>query len=134
MAVGLWTVGGLLLCGCGGKGLNGVPVSGQVTLDGKPLADGSITFVPTGQGITAGGKIVDAYYELSPKDGLVPGTYKVRINALESTGQTIVDPAGNIEIPEMREAILPRYNMRTELTAEVTVDGPNRFDYDLRSE
>ena len=70
-----------------------------MTLDGKPLADGSITFIPAGKGISAGGKIVDSHYELSSKDGLVPGTYQVRINASESTGRTIVDPAGNMEKP-----------------------------------
>ena len=104
-----------------------------MTLDGKPLADGSITFIPAGKGISAGGKIVDSHYELSSKDGLVPATYQVRINASESTGRTIVDPAGNIEIPDMRNVIPPRYNTRTELTAEVTAEGPNRFDFDLKS-
>ena len=133
VAVGLWIIGGLLLCGCGGGGLTRVPVSGQVTLDGKPLANGSITFIPVGQGITAGGRIVDAHYELSSKDGLVPATYQVRINASEPTGRTIVDPVGNIEIPDMRNVIPPRYNMRTELSAKVTAEGPNRFDYDLKS-
>ena len=74
---------------------------------------------------------MDGQFALSSKDGLVPATYQVRINASELTGRTIVDPAGDIEIPETREMIPPRYNMQTELTREVTAEGPNRFDFDL---
>ena len=132
--VGLLILLGPVLCGCGGGGLDRLPVAGSVTLDGNPLADGSITFIPTGEGVTAGGKIADGQYEIPRSDGPVPGSHQVRINASEPTGETIIDPAGDIEVPQMRSLIPPKYNVQSELTAEVTADGPNRFDFELSSQ
>jgi hypothetical protein len=71
----------LFLAGCGGARLS--PVEGVVTLDGKPLADASIQFVPQGQGRDAtAGTDKNGNFAMStvePRDGVVPGTYKVVI-------------------------------------------------------
>ena len=49
----------LLICGCGGAG-GRQSIEGTVTLDGKPLEKGQITFVPQSgtQGPTAGAEII----------------------------------------------------------------------------
>jgi hypothetical protein len=62
-------------CGCGGS--TGGTVSGNVTLNGQPLAKGLITFSGEGAGTgTGGGSIVAGKYEV--KD-LPPGKYHVQI-------------------------------------------------------
>ncbi|MGL4943942.1 MAG: hypothetical protein ACRC46_12225 [Thermoguttaceae bacterium] len=71
-----------------------VPAAGVVTLDGKPLADASITFVPTsfgsesrGAGATSdtNGKFVVA--TLEPDDGIFPGDYKIVVDKREVVGK-----------------------------------------------
>lgn len=73
-----------LSCGCGRKGPRPVPVSGTVTVDGKPLAGGAITVAPE-KGRAAGGRIgPDGRFELSswqPGDGVAPGTHRVEVIA-----------------------------------------------------
>jgi len=34
----------------------------------------------------------------------------------------------------MRSVVPPRYNFQSELTAKVTAEGPNRFDFKLESQ
>ena len=73
-----------LSLGCGRKGPRPVPVSGTVTVDGKPLAGGAITVAPE-KGRAAGGRIgPDGRFELSswqPGDGVAPGTHRVEVIA-----------------------------------------------------
>ena len=80
----------LALVGCGGSKLS--PVEGVVLLDGKPVAGATIQFVPQGSGKDATGETdKDGQFVMStfqPRDGVVPGTYKVVISPLLGT----VDP------------------------------------------
>jgi hypothetical protein len=102
-------------------------VSGQVTLDGQPLADAAVTFQPVA-GEEAGSKVsasvgrtdADGNYELNyVKDiqGAAVGAHRVMIQAPLPTGQ---------------EQLPPRYNLSTELTADVQ-SGGNTFDFPLTS-
>ncbi len=72
----------VFIAGCGG-GSGTVPVSGIVRLDGQPLQDASISFVPEGGGKHATGTTdMSGKFVLStvdPRDGAMPGTYKVVI-------------------------------------------------------
>jgi len=77
----------VVLAGCGGQRTS--PVNGVVLLDGKPLAGASIQFVPQGTGRDATGQ-TDASGEFSmstfnPKDGVMPGEYKVVISPPAAT-------------------------------------------------
>lgn len=78
----------LNLIGCNFSGLS--PVAGVVTLDGQPLANASIQFIPQGMGrdATAGtnaqGEFVMSTQE--PRDGVAAGTYKVVITPPSSAG------------------------------------------------
>ena len=60
-----------------------VPVAGVLKLDGQPLKEASIQFVPQGSGrdatatTDANGKFTMSTYE--PRDGALPGSYKVVI-------------------------------------------------------
>jgi hypothetical protein len=124
----------IVATGCGGDRLQRVPVSGTVTLDGQSLAKGSITFLPVGAGVAAGGMIEGGTYAIVRDDGPAPGSYKVEINATEPTGETIIDPVGNIEVPQVRNPVPARYNRNTELTAEISATEPNVFDFALEQQ
>jgi hypothetical protein len=73
---------GFMLAGCGGPRLS--PVEGVVLLDGKPLADAAVQFVPQSAGRDATGQ-TDAAGKFvmstkNPRDGVHPGAYKVVIS------------------------------------------------------
>jgi hypothetical protein len=85
-----WSIGVacLLLAGCSGGDL-GAEVSGSVTLDGKPIGPGTVSFVPAaGDGNPAVGTIQpDGSYfmKTSRADGLPPGKYRVAVTVYEAT-------------------------------------------------
>ena len=75
--------------GCGGASF--VPVTGTVTLDGKPLAGAAVNFTPAtaGQGQVAQGQTDESgKFTLSSVGGLgaVPGSYKIGVSKLEGAG------------------------------------------------
>src|SRR5271156_2155120 len=84
---------GVVFPGGGGSGpFSGTPspVAGQVLLaDGKPLAGGSVHFIPKLSGLPATGKIgPDGTFSLTTKthEGAAPGAYKVRIEPSAEMG------------------------------------------------
>jgi hypothetical protein len=102
--------------GCG-PGDNTADVSGTVTFDGAPVADGSITFVPSdGKSPTAGGVIKDGKYTCR-----VPvGPMKVSITSAKEVGRKkLYQTKDSPEVPVMKEILPEKYNMKTELTYEV---------------
>jgi hypothetical protein len=130
------------LAGCGSDdGLTRYPISGTVTFDGKPLANGEIQFFPTGSSgpaIAAGAMIEGGEYAIPTDEGLVVGTYKVMISSVgegkekaapgEASGEGAMPGLGPLHAPEL---IPPQYNTKSELTANVTEEGPNEFNFDL---
>lgn len=125
-------------CGVGGTsdGLPREPISGKVTLDGQPLDQGSITFVPDGfDGPPVGAPVEGGSYSIPRQDGPIPGKHSVSVYSQKKTGKTYPDPDDPAEtIEESFERIPPKYNLKTELKAEVTKGGDNSFDYDLTGE
>lgn len=113
----------LLLHGCGRPEVELGSVTGTITLDGKPLANAFVQFVPSRGGRAAGGATDDTgHYELdySAQDkGALVGSAKVLI----STG----DPEAG-----RKELLPPRYNRQSELTADVG-PGANVLDFALQS-
>ena len=74
----------LLLSGCGGGApppRKTVPVTGTVSLNGKPLVGASIRFIPTTAGHDGAASVSDATgaYKLltGSTEGVMPGSYKV---------------------------------------------------------
>jgi hypothetical protein len=113
--------------GCGGSGPETYPVSGTVTFDGQPVPDGDILFVPAdGKGLPDPGKIENGEFSFDAK----PGPKRVEIEASRQTGP--VDTSMGMA---PRQPYIPAcYNTETTLTAEVTPDGPNEFDFPLKSQ
>jgi hypothetical protein len=112
-------------------------VSGTVTLDGKPLTQASVTFLPvTDEGTESrpASGVTDEHgqYELqysTTQAGARPGAYQVSISTFREPGE---DWSGN-EVPGAPETVPSVYNSATTLTAEVKVDGPP-IDFELKSD
>jgi hypothetical protein len=121
----------LLATGCGSSYSLGT-VTGTVTLDGKPLPQATVTF-SRGQGrMSVGTTDEDGRYQLqysARQKGAEPGSHKVRI----ATQIEAVSGEGDLAAVQGRKELLPpRYNDKTELTAEVK-PGRNTIDFDLTS-
>jgi len=101
-----------------------VEVTGSVSWQGKPVEIGEIIFAPLNKSVApAAGRIRGGKYKLLAK----PGKARVEIQAVRKTGQR--DPREGFEITELY--IPRRYNEESELEAEVTADGDNRFEFAL---
>lgn len=134
----LVALAGVCGSGCGEAGPERLAASGEVTLDGKPLETGSIAFLPAAgtEAPSVGGTIENGRYELPAEKGALVGKYNVRITSMQKTGKQIEagspEPPGTM-VDEVKQVVPPRYNTETELTAEVTADGENTFDFKLES-
>lgn len=129
----------LSAAGCSSESDDGLPreaVSGVVTLDGQPLAEGLIRFRPQPEGPTEGGGMIkDGSFSIERSAGLVPGTYAVYINASEKRGDKaqsgeFAEPGGRVGRPP-KELVPARYNSKTELKVEIKKGGSNdalKFD------
>ena len=131
----------VVLTGCGGvtgDNLDREPVTGTVTLDGKPLSDGSIQLLPASshEGVAAGAMITDGKFSIERKEGLVPGDYRVVISSSEGGQATApageapgtVDPA---TLP--KERIPAKYNINSSLTATIKPGTDNALEFPLVS-
>lgn len=81
----------VVIAGCGEKYPGLVPVSGTVTIDGKPLGIGGITVQPQGERpsmarLDGNGRFTLTYRE--PGDGVLKGTHLVTVAAIEQLGET----------------------------------------------
>ena len=131
-----------VLAGCYGSRTS--PVEGVVLLDGKPLPDASIQFVPQGTGRDATGQTdKSGAFSMStynPKDGVVPGEYKVVISrptgTLDPTQHGSAEDAMSVaaKAPPPKAPDFPQQYTRadqTPLTQTVPVSG--RVTFDLKS-
>jgi hypothetical protein len=124
----------LALTGCGGLRL--VPVSGKVTVGGKPLQTGRVCFVPDGsrgnnaQVACVGGIGKDGRYELNTAGavgsekgkGAPPGWYKVTL--MNKTGSTALN--SQVKAVYFDE-------IKTPLSKEVVAGAPaGHYDIDFK--
>ncbi|PQO45402.1 carboxypeptidase regulatory-like domain-containing protein [Blastopirellula marina] len=124
----------LVPLGCNSKD-RAVEVSGKVEFNGQPLKSGLIHFEPAdGNGASGARSIDDGNYEFGENSQMQPGEYRVSIRAVPSDSDLDADAAMN-QGPQPRfiDPIPKKYNDHTELTAKVTAEGPNTFDFDLKS-
>ena len=128
LALGLQSA---LLIGCAESG-GRCAVAGVVTYAGKPLENGYLVFRPLDLGQTAGAKIERGRYQVPTKEGLLPGKYHVEIKAMRLTGQKYTDSDTGKQA-QAREQFLPaKYNSQTELSVQVSLEGENKFDFELQ--
>jgi hypothetical protein len=124
------------LAGCGSDPYRVAPVSGTVTLNGKPLANTSVTFAPLAVAgamepgpSSAGTTDADGRYTLTliGKDGrgAVVGKHKVRISIREESDVSNDNPVKVQQLPM-------KYNAQTTLEFDVPADGSDKADFDLK--
>jgi hypothetical protein len=133
--MGLTGLLGLLVVGCQREPPL-VPVSGKLTLAGKPLSPARVQFVPDRSkgnvhGQEARGRVAaDGTYTLSTgsRPGAMPGWYTVAVFAFEEV------PEGGEPKP-ITWLAPPRYAdpAQSGLSVEVTAQPkPNQYDFDLK--
>ena len=129
------------LSGCGyNNPLRRKAASGKVIVDGQPLPRGSISFVSKVRqnGVRSGAVITDGEYALPIEKGLPPGEYAVSI--LDAGGGTAAERVKNTNMlpgsepfVQIQQRIPPKYNFKSELIREVTAEGPNVFNFDIKT-
>ena len=111
--------------GCGGGDVELGGVQGTVRLDGKPLPDATVKFVPEGGGRTAYG-MTDAegryqlQYSAGSSGGLV-GPTRIEV--------TTLDP----DNPKLRPETVPSIYNTGSVLRENVLSGDNTLDFDLKS-
>lgn len=143
-------VAGVAFVGCGNRNLG--TVRGQVTMDGKPLPNALVTFVPVeGGGASTGVTDAEGNYELGYIDtnGALIGKHKVTVTTMQKVESSASmktlssdDPeymkqarggkASDYNTAKVTEPIPPKYNAQTELEKEVK-SGKNVIDLALTS-
>jgi hypothetical protein len=121
----------LLSTGCGG---NLASVSGTVSLNGKPIEEGSINFIPidgtTGAG--SGAVITKGKYYIAAARGVAVGRNRIELRAFINTGRQVVDPTAQpgTMTAERVPAFPPEYNDKSTLVKEVHW-GSNTINFDI---
>lgn len=126
-------MGVVLLLGCNGGREEAPthPVRGTVTLDGRPLPEGEIYFITTSSGEIDILPIKDGEFEGEAK----AGNRRVEVHAYRIERPPAPPDMPGLELEPQRVEILPPHCHRdSTLTAEITPDGPNEFNYELTSE
>jgi len=122
-----------LSAGCGSGGPEIASVSGRVTMDGKPLPDATVLFVPE-NGRPAGGRTdADGRYSLNFTEGrlgAIPGKSSVRITTQREAEQ---DENGKVVRPAATESIAMEYNAASTLSFTVEPKKKNVANFDLKS-
>jgi hypothetical protein len=125
------------ILGCGDSDASSrAAVQGSVTLDGQPIAEGSITFFPTGTtaGPSAGGTIENGRYSIPRANGVVVGQNRVEITGNRKTGTKTRDPSNpKREIDQSEQFVPEKFNRKSELVKTVG-QGANSIDFELRSD
>jgi hypothetical protein len=126
----LWlTLFASFIAGCSADTEHGT-VTGTVTLDGQPLQNGIIHFVPAdGRTATADEPIADGKFSIK-----VPvGEKKVSISAPKVTGKRkMYDTPDSPTVDVVEELLPPQYNRQSTLTLTVK-PGKQEQTYDLKS-
>jgi len=131
------------VAGCGGsdEGPPRAGAKGSVTLDGKPLVEGVIRFIPIGdsKGPKSFATIKNGSYSVDAAHGPVVGKHRVEIESTDDGGFDLNDEASLPRLQAQKQPVqvvtVPSvYNSRSELEAEISPDGPNEKNYELSSQ
>lgn len=133
----------VVITGCG-RGSNTAPVSGLVTLDGKPIAGAAVLFMPVEGGVPGRAATKDdgtfSLTTFKDDDGALVGRHRVAVSKVETTGAAPGPDgaSGKLDGRQIRTTWLTpeRYGTPTTSGLEATVErgSKNAFDFRLTSE
>ena len=122
----------LLTPGCGPGGPEIASVTGRVTMDGKPLPNATVLFIPENGRPAGANTDADGNYVLNftqGRRGAIPGPNTIRIMTQRDAGQ---DDDGQT-VPGSPETVPAKYNTESTLTFTVEAKKNNVADFDLLS-
>jgi hypothetical protein len=137
---------GVIGCDGGTSGAGLVPVSGQVTLDGEPLAGAQVIYIPArqdGQAVTATATTDNrGNYSLLTNigPGAMPGAYRVIVSKYVGSDDKPISqslegasPTHVMDSSKAKQALPSRYSdsEQTELQLEVVASGDNKHKLEL---
>jgi hypothetical protein len=121
----------IAFAGCGGSDVPSLAdVSGTIQMDGKPLANASVTFIPENGRPSSGMTDSSGFYTMSyseQADGVVPGPCRVMI----STGKPGKENDDGESEPGTPETVPQEYNVDTSLVFDVQSGKSNTADFSL---
>ena len=121
-----------LAAGCG-DGRAGVPVSGQVTVKGQPLADIAVTFQPVGEGVGSAGKTDEQgrytlHFVDNQQAGAAAGKHQVTFQDLRDK-PAVESDAGSAPPSKSR---LPKSSQGAIQEFTVPAGGTDAANFDLK--
>jgi len=120
--------------GCADRsGLDKVPISGEVTLDGQPIPNGEILFYPAEgtKGSVSGGAIKDGKYVADGRGGVPLGKHHVEIRAYRASTKVLKGEVA-LEGGPAEQYLPKKYNVESELQADVD-DSTTEINFQLQS-
>ena len=129
--VGFLMMALMLQVGCEPSGPDIARVQGTVTMDGKPLPNAIIMFVPVGGRPSVSETDANGKYVLEfsgGRKGAIPGINRVEIN----TGRLAYEKDGK-NYPAVKESVPAQYNRLTTLEFNVEAGKSNTADFALKS-
>lgn len=122
----------ITLLGCGGP--RQVAVEGDVTFDGQPIEEGSISFIPEAgtESRKASAAIIKGSYRVLAENGPLPGKFKIEISWMKKTGKKLASADPGMTADETKEVIPAKYNTASTLIRDIGT-GENRLDFKLES-
>ena len=124
---------GMLLAGCD----SGTKIHGKISVNGAPLDEAEIQFVPvTSTGGDQLGTVVSkGEFTLADSERLKAGEYQVQIRAYRSSGKKIWDGMGDGTkknmVDDLKQYIPAKFNDTSELKVAIKT-GNNEFSKDLQ--
>jgi hypothetical protein len=110
-------------------------VAGTVMLNGVPLEEGSIQFIPVegNRGPGAGAVIRNGRYLVPRSAGVTPGRNRVELRAFRDSGRMVQDPTGppGALAKERVPAFPPEFNESSTLIRDVR-KGTDTIDFDIQ--
>jgi len=118
------------MLGCGGT--RQVAVEGDVSFDGQPIEEGSISFIPEAGTASrkASAAIIKGNYRVLAENGPSPGKFKVEISWMKKTGKKLPSADPGMTADETKEVIPAKYNTASTLVRDIGA-GDNRLDFKL---
>ena len=131
------TVAGCSFDSSGVDTLPRVAVTGTVTIDGKPLPEGRLQFEPdpSSSGIMTPSARSRTGNSRSPRGaGPIPGKYRVMISSNPAYKLKPGQEPGGGPPPAGPEKVPKQFTgKKTELVVDVSANGPNSYEFDLKS-